>query len=194
MSIPYSTCTHFVWKAALLHKSGKYYTTQCWKHAYMLWLFTSKYVVCETFNVWIVFYISLFHYFRYFQYFRYFLYISNVISLPLFPPQEHTVQSHCFYENVHPPIYLLNPSTKPWYSPTLGHLALSGTKSSPPSNVWQELSLLSKAGDMDTGWLILFFFYWDTNTFSSLMCGFKEVMAFCDKYKASIWLLLSGMY
>lgn len=155
-------------------------------HQNMLYV---KHSMCGLFSIFLYFTIS-----DIFNISDIFFTFQTLSPFPYSPPQEHTVQSHCFYENVHPPIYLLNPSTKPWYSPTLGHLALSGTKSSPPSNVWQELSLLSKAGDMDTGWLILFFFYWDTNTFSSLMCGFKEVMAFCDKYKGSIWLLLSGMY
>lgn len=176
----------------------KYFTPlRVQNNVYMLWLLTSKYGICGTFNVWIFYSII-------------FLFSSAIFliywlsPLPLFPPSNpfSNTPSLCFYGGVPPPTYQKSNSLH-LHSSILGYWAFSGPRYSFTLDAWQYHPLLpmrqklwvlhmySLVGGLIPGssgaiWLvdIVVLPIGLQTPFNSSMCGFKEVRAFFDTYKA----------
>jgi len=116
----------------------------------------------------------------------FFIYTSNIIPLPCFPsrhPLSHPPAPASMRVLPHPPT--LPPPPLPWQPPTLGHQAFPGPRASLPIDVRQGHPLLhtgrrhglphvySLVGGLvpgssgGSGWLMMLFFLWVANPFSS---------------------------
>jgi hypothetical protein len=115
----------------------------------------------------------------------FFIYISNFMPFPGFPPKG----PYSIPPPPHPPLWSPNPPTfasLSWHSPTLGHRAFTGPRTSPPIDVRQVHSLLHMKLEPwvptcvlfnwwfspwelgGTDWLILLFLQWDYKPFQIL--------------------------